>query len=64
MKYQPKNPSVNRGNLVAELMTMRSIGVTGGLNSQFDYLPCGYKVLRPDGDEVDSFLEGGEVDLV
>ena len=30
----------------------------------FDNLPCGHKVLRPDGDEIDSFLEGGEVELV
>ena len=29
---QMKTPSVNRGNTVAELTTMRSIGVTGGLN--------------------------------
>jgi len=28
-------------------------------NSHLDDLPGGCKVLRPDGDEVDSFLEGG-----
>ena len=31
---------------------------------KLDYLPCGYKILRPDGDEIYSFLVGGEVDLV
>jgi len=28
-----KNPSVNRGNMVAELTTMQSIGVTGATQS-------------------------------
>ena len=32
--------------------------------SQLDYLPGRYKALRPEGDEIDSFLEGGEVELV
>ena len=32
--------------------------------SQLDNLPCSYKVFWPDGDEIDSFLEGGEVNLV
>ena len=31
---------------------------------QLDDLPCGYKVLRPNGDEIYAFLEGREVDLV
>jgi hypothetical protein len=32
--------------------------------SKLDNLPCGYQVLGPNGDEINSFLEGGEVDLV
>ena len=34
------------------------------INLQLNYLPRGYKVLRPDGDEIDTFLEGGEIELV
>ena len=47
---QKKTPSVNRGNLVAELTTMQSIGVTGGLKSfsfslQLDKLLSCHKVF-------------------
>jgi hypothetical protein len=31
---------------------------------QLNYLPCGYKVIGSNGDEINSFLEGGEVDFM
>ena len=34
------------------------------IRSQLDDFPGGYKVLGADGDEIDSFPEGGEVDPV
>ena len=43
-----------------------SKSLSGGhlILSKLNNLPRGYKVLRTDSNEVDSFLEGGEVDLM
>ena len=46
--------------MVAPIGRLNSVMLSRGQMtlSQLDYLPCGYKVLRSNGNEIDSFLEG------